>query len=121
MPHQPPHICGCGRIIAAGQRCPCQRQRDAERKARFDRTRPSPRERGYDSKWDLARKDFLIAHPLCVMCARAGIATPATVVDHIKPHRGDRALFWNRANWQPLCAHCHNSHKQRQERAEVLP
>ncbi len=31
-----------------------------------------------------------------------------TVVDHIKPHRGDRKLFWDRGNWQPLCEHHHN-------------
>ncbi|MDE4173662.1 HNH endonuclease [Phaeobacter sp. PT47_59] len=40
---------------------------------------------------------------------------PATVVDHIKAHRGDERLFWGRTNWQPLCASCHNRHKQRQE------
>nr|WP_307877464.1 MULTISPECIES: HNH endonuclease [unclassified Rhizobium] len=39
----------------------------------------------------------------------------ASVVDHIIPHRGDQALFWHHANWQPLCAPCHNSVKQRQE------
>jgi 5-methylcytosine-specific restriction endonuclease McrA len=38
-------------------------------------------------------------------------------VDHIIPHRGDKRLFWHRANWQPLCAPCHNSIKQRQERS----
>ena len=32
----------------------------------------------------------------------------ATVVDHIKPHRGDKKLFWDRGNWQPLCEHHHN-------------
>jgi hypothetical protein len=26
-------------------------------------------------------------------------------------------LFFNPANFQALCAHCHNSHKQAQERA----
>ncbi|WP_309242099.1 HNH endonuclease [Paenibacillus sp. S150] len=23
------------------------------------------------------------------------------------PHKGDMELFWNEANWQPLCASCH--------------
>ncbi|WP_231555339.1 HNH endonuclease [Paracoccus sanguinis] len=40
---------------------------------------------------------------------------PADVVDHITPHRGDEALFWNWSNWQALCAPCHNRHKQRAE------
>ncbi|WP_348271565.1 HNH endonuclease [Bosea sp. Leaf344] len=46
-----------------------------------------------------------------------GCDATATTVDHIIPHRGDRALFWNCANWQPLCTHCHNSAKQRLERS----
>jgi 5-methylcytosine-specific restriction protein A len=44
---------------------------------------------------------------------------PASVVDHIKPHRGDRKLFWERSNWQPLCQHHHSSTKQRMERTDV--
>lgn len=83
---------------------------DAERKARFEATRPSARERGYDSKWQQAREAFLKAHPTCVMCGK-----PASVVDHIIAHRGDKKLFWNRANWQPLCTSCHSGHKQSME------
>lgn len=44
------------------------------------------------------------------------MVTPANVVDHVIPHRGNTALFWDRSNWQSLCEHCHNAHKQRQER-----
>ena len=40
----------------------------------------------------------------------------ANTVDHIKPHKGDQALMWDQSNWQSLCAHCHNSHKQSQDR-----
>ncbi len=50
------------------------------------------------------------------MCAKAGRVTAATVVDHIKPHRGDQKLFWDTANWQALCKPCHDSHKQQIER-----
>lgn len=32
----------------------------------------------------------------------------ATVVDHIKPHRGDQRLFWDEDNWQALCKECHD-------------
>jgi 5-methylcytosine-specific restriction protein A len=31
------------------------------------------------------------------------------------PHKGDRALFWDRDNWQPLCTSCHNGMKKRIE------
>jgi hypothetical protein len=42
------------------------------------------------------------------MCEAEGKLTPATVVDHIVPHRGDRRLFWDKTNWQPLCKRCHD-------------
>lgn len=67
-------------------------------------------ERGYGWKWQQARAAFL-ARPenaLCRRCLDKGRATPANVVDHIKPHRGDQMLFWDRANWQPLCKPCHD-------------
>ena len=47
-------------------------------------------------------------HPLCAKCRENGKLTPATVVDHIIPHRGDPVLFWDRSNWQPLCKDCHD-------------
>ena len=48
------------------------------------------------------------SNPFCVKCYEEGHITMATVVDHIKPHRGDQKLFWDRGNWQPLCEHHHN-------------
>lgn len=50
------------------------------------------------------------------MCQQLGRDTEATVVDHIEPHNGDRALFWDSQNWQALCALCHDAHKQRLEK-----
>ena len=70
--------------------------------------RSSGNERGYSHRWQMARKQFLASHPLCVECQREGKLTPATIVDHIKPHRGDPALFWDEKNWQPLCKKCHD-------------
>ena len=69
-----------------------------------------------NNKWRSARIGYLRKHPLCVVCQRDGHITEATVVDHIKPHRGDMKLFWNSSNWQSLCAHHHSSYKQRLER-----
>jgi hypothetical protein len=46
-----------------------------------------------------------------------GYTTPATVVDHVRRHAGERdPLFWDVSNWQPLCASCHNSIKQQLDR-----
>ena len=111
MPVAPPRLCGCGRIVKGGERCTCQKAARIERNRRFERTRPSAAERGYDSRWQKARAGFLAKHPRCIRCGE-----PATVVDHVIPHRGDTALFWQRSNWQPLCKPCHDRHKQRQER-----
>ena len=64
--------------------------------------------RGYGSQWRTARAQFLRSHPLCAECMKQGNLTPATVVDHIIPHRGDMKLFWDERNWQALCESCHN-------------
>lgn len=81
---------------------------DKVKKAEADRNRKSARERGYDTRWDKARKGYLFKHPLCAECLKKDIYTPATVVDHIIPHRGDKKLFWDSSNWQPLCKHHHD-------------
>jgi len=73
-------------------------------------------ERGYTYAWQKARAAFLVRYPLCAQCERMGRTTVATVVDHVTPHRGDRALFWDSGNWQSLCASCHSGWKQREER-----
>jgi 5-methylcytosine-specific restriction endonuclease McrA len=75
----------------------------------------SAAQRGYGHKWREARSAFLKSHPLCVYCQRAGRITAASVVDHIIPHRGDMALFWDRSLWQGLCTHCHNTIKAQEE------
>lgn len=114
MPRKPPRLCACGHRVASGARCPCEQKRDRERKARFDRTRPSSSARGYTSTWEKARAAFLRRNPLCVVCGQR-----ASVVDHIIPHKGDSSLFWDKSNWQSLCQHHHNSAKQRQERRAI--
>lgn len=73
--------------------------------------------RGYTKRWDKASKAFRVRYPLCGMrphdqvpvmsaCYLEGRVTAATQTDHVQPHRGDRTLFWNEANWQALCAMC---------------
>lgn len=95
------------------------------------------RQRGYTSAWDKARSTFL-ARPenqFCRACQKVGLLNPGTlridgslqtnprrahlVVDHIVPHRGDQTLFWDRANWQPLCPDHHDVVKQREEHGRV--
>lgn len=81
--------------------------------------RRSAAQRGYGYKWQQARVTWLNEHPLCADHLRRGLVAAATVVDHIVPHRGDLSLFWDRKNWQSLCADCHDIHKQRAEHGHV--
>lgn len=83
-------------------------------------TRATAQQRGYTHRWATYRKKFLKTHTLCVMCLQLGKYTQATVVDHLKPHRGDNKLFWNPTNHQALCKHCHDSHKQRLDKSGSL-
>jgi len=74
----------------------------------IDQNRESSTKRGYGYKWKKARDGFLVSHPLCAECEDAGRTTAAGVVDHKIPHKGDMILFWDKSNWQSLCAPCHN-------------
>src|SRR5438552_2727970 len=55
--------------------------------------RATAAKRGYDARWQAARLAYLRTHPLCVHCQRDDRTEPASVVDHIIPHRGVAALF----------------------------
>ncbi|ODT57540.1 MULTISPECIES: HNH endonuclease [Paracoccus] len=113
MPARAPRICSCGKLVPVGAQCPCQIQRAAARKARFDKTRPNSSQRGYDREWAKARAAFLRQHPYCVACG-----APASLVDHKTPHRGDQTIFWDKSRWQSLCTPCHSGAKQRLERRQ---
>ena len=84
----------------------CDKHQDKIRKK--DRERGTSHQRGYDARWNKARIEHLDADPLCVDCAKRDYITPATVVDHIVPHKGNDELFWDRSNWQSLCKPCHD-------------
>lgn len=87
---------------------------------RYDHERGTAHERGYTNRWHKARTAYLRKHPFCVRClahGRKGI--PSTVVNHIKPHKGDMKLFWDRSNWESVCAVCHNSAIQKFERTGI--
>lgn len=89
---------GCPALVTKGC-CPAHTRTDA----RGDGGRGTAHERGYGARWRKARETYLASHPLCAECLRRGRTTAARVVDHVVPHRGDQALFWDTANWQALC------------------
>jgi len=107
MPTRSPVPCrwpGCARLATSGAYCE-QHRKDYERATD---NRKTSDERGYNSRWRKASKMFMRSHPLCAECMRQGVATPAQVVDHIIPHKGDASLFWDVGNWQALCKSCHD-------------
>ena len=96
-----------------------QVQQSAALQREYDqrRARESETRRLYwTARWRKLAKAHLDQHPLCVMCEAECSVVPATVCDHVTPHRGDVDLFWS-GPFQGLCKTHHDGAKQREERA----
>lgn len=104
--HLPCRHPGCPNLVPSSGYCSTCQPRVYQRQ---DERRGSAASRGYNSRWAKARRTYLIRNPLCENCTENHRVTAATVVDHITPHRGDQALFWDTMNWQGLCKPCHDS------------
>lgn len=102
---------GCGALV---MRARCQvHARDVEH------ARGKTAARGYGNRWTRRAALFRSQHPLCGMrpgglapvmskCHDEQRVTLGAHVDHVIPHRGNDALFWDElGNWQTLCAACH--------------
>lgn len=116
MARSAPRPCGhpgCARLVHGETYCECHAP---QHKREFEQRRGSSTQRGYGYRWQKASRAFLARHPLCRYCEHDGRIAAATVVDHIVPHHGDQALFWDADNWQPLCKSCHDRRKQSEER-----
>ncbi|MGP9834221.1 HNH endonuclease [Marinobacter sp. NSM] len=70
-------------------------------------------------EWKALRRDQLTKEPLCRYCQQQGKVEAATVADHIVPHKGDEALFFDADNLQSLCATHHDASKQKAEKRGV--
>lgn len=109
MPSRPKKPCsypGCPLLVESGERYCLKHKRETNRQ--YDKQRGTAAQRGYDARWQKYRKWFLNHNPLCIECRKEGRLTPATVVDHIIPHKGDMELFWDTNNHQSLCKRCHD-------------
>ena len=62
-------------------------------------------------RWGRIRRHQLLVHPLCKFCAERGLVVPATICDHVEPHRGDTNKFWL-GPFMSLCKSCHDSTKK---------
>ena len=69
----------------------------------------------YDKRrWAKLAQHQLREEPLCCFCLKRGLVVPATVADHIEPHKGNERKFWF-GKLQSLCSTCHGSIKQQIE------
>jgi 5-methylcytosine-specific restriction endonuclease McrA len=71
----------------------------------------------YSRKWEKLREHHLANNPLCARHAARGEVVGATIVHHVRPHRGDLRLLMDAGNLESLCKRCHDSDAQREERA----
>jgi hypothetical protein len=76
------------------------------------------------ARWVALRKAVLLRdHLTCARCHRQGMLhVPrgsdqrlVMVVNHVEPHRGVTALFWDIGNLETVCKPCHDSLIQREE------
>lgn len=104
---------GCAALTWEGY-CPAHKPAKAPRRA-------SAEYHGWYSLpvWtDGLRPAQLLREPFCRECAKRGLRTRATVVDHIVPHRGDWGKFIDPANHQSLCKPCHDRKTAREQAEE---
>ena len=102
----PPVRCHCGGLIRSNVCTECGPKKTRSKVKR-------EHHKLYDTqRWRRASKLFRAYNALCVMCEQAGRIKPASLVDHVMPHKGDVELFWDETNWQSLCWKCHGVKSQ---------
>ena len=86
-------------------------KRTPDRRSSAERAAGRPWRKWYlTPAWRQNRATQLARHPWCVRCWAMGKQVRASVADHVAPHRGDAALFWQ-GRLQSLCMACHSSDK----------
>ncbi|EKE75520.1 HNH endonuclease [Oceanibaculum indicum] len=99
MAFRAPTICSrCRKPRPAGQRCTCTPEPRRPDTGQPDRAKP------YSTpEWKALRAQHLKRQPTCQSCGAS-----ARMVDHIRPWKGDAALFLDPNNLQSLCHRCHS-------------
>jgi 5-methylcytosine-specific restriction enzyme A len=70
---------------------------------------------------EVLTRDGMICQRSGVLCLGTGSDPSAPVVNHIRPHKGDPALFWNIDNLETVQKQVHDSDIQREERRAEHP
>jgi 5-methylcytosine-specific restriction protein A len=101
MALRPKTICnwaGCGKAIDNARYCERHEALHQAQENKRKSIRNEDYSRMYTWNWRKYSSTFLKAHPLCLKCLEDGKIIPATEVDHIVPHKGDKDLFWQEDN-----------------------
>lgn len=109
---RPLRVCaerGCHELVSIG-RCPVHAKVVRAHEQRFC----SGPGANYGRRWKKLRRMFLDRHSLCIDCQAEGRTRLADEVDHVIPHRGDVALFWDQSNWAPRCKSHHSAKTARE-------
>lgn len=102
---------GCGVLVPGGY-CAAHQPKPAERS---EEARSWRWMYGTDT-WKRLRAAQLLEEPFCRECARRGLRTQATDVDHIRDHKGDWDIFTDQGNLESLCHSCHSRKTAREQR-----
>jgi 5-methylcytosine-specific restriction protein A len=95
----------CPHPAVSRGRCQLHAKPDEQHRHRYGS--PVYNDKRWRGRWGL-RAQALRDQPLCALCLRQGRVSPATVADHIVPHRGDERLAFDATNLRSLCASCHS-------------
>ncbi len=68
---------------------------------------------------EVLKRDLFICQQTGVLLIGKRSAPNSPIVDHIKPHRGNPDLFWDRNNLQAVSKAYHDSEKQKQEQTSL--
>ena len=91
---------GCSQLVRGGGRCATHREQDREY-TRFLNRKP----------WLQIRFLYLLDHPYCVDCEKAGRHTRATAVHH-RVDRRDGGDEYDEGNLMALCTPCHGKYSR---------
>lgn len=103
-PMRPCRHPGCCQLVLDGY---C----DVHRPKRVDRSEEAKTWRWmYNTpEWrDDLRPNQLLKDPFCRECAKRGVRTRATDVDHVVDHKGNWTVFTDPGNLESLCHSCHS-------------
>jgi 5-methylcytosine-specific restriction enzyme A len=99
---------GC-RVIVTRGRCP-------KHAVAKEHERPNLEVRKWyrTARWFALRTQVLAEERICAGEGGQPCGRPTVDVDHIRPHEGDAALFWNRRNLRGKCHACHSAKTARE-------